>query len=44
MRKTYLAPAVQLNGSVVRETRNASVGQNEPIGFLKVEGSIGFNL
>lgn len=44
MKKTYLAPAVQMNGNVVRETRIASGGLVEPSGFQKVEGSIGFNL
>jgi hypothetical protein len=44
MKKTYLAPAVQVNGSVVRETQASSGGPNEPQGFEKVEGSIGFNL
>ena len=44
MKKTYLAPAVQMNGSVVRETRAEVGGENEPSGFQKIEGSIGFNL
>jgi hypothetical protein len=44
MKKTYLAPALQMSGTVVRETRLASGGRNEPQGFQKVEGSIGFNL
>ena len=44
MKKTYLAPAVQMNGSVVRETQSRVGGQAEPLGFQKIEGSIGFNL
>jgi hypothetical protein len=44
MKKTYLTPTVQMNGSVVRETRSDTGGENEPSGFQKVEGSIGFNL
>ena len=44
MKKTYTTPAVVTNGSVVDETLTSSPGPNEPIGKLKVEGSIGFNL
>jgi hypothetical protein len=44
MRKIYLAPAVQMNGSVVQETRMATGSGIEPTGFQKVGGSIGFDL
>lgn len=44
MKKTYSTPALQTNGSVVGETRISSGGQNEPVGFQKIEGSVGFNL
>jgi hypothetical protein len=44
MKKIYSTPAVQMNGSVVSETRISVGGRNEPAGFNRVEGSIGFNL
>jgi hypothetical protein len=44
MKKTYLAPAVQMSGDVVHETKNFVGGRVEPAGFQKIEGSIGFNL
>ena len=44
MKKTYITPTVLLNGNVMSETRDTSGGQNEPAGFQKVEGSVGFNL
>lgn len=44
MKKTYTAPAVVLNGSVVRETMSATSGGLEPDGFNKGAGNIGFNL
>lgn len=44
MKKTYFTPAVQMNGSVVGETRLASQGQTEFVGFRRIQGSLGFNL
>lgn len=44
MKKIYATPAVLMNGSVVSETRDTVGGQNEPSGFQKIEGSVGFNL
>ena len=44
MKKAYTTPAVVVNGDVVNETLSSSPGPNEPIGHLKVEGSVGFNL
>jgi hypothetical protein len=44
MKKTYAAPAILMNGSVVHETRNQISGPLEPVGFQKKAGSIGFNL
>lgn len=44
MKKTYSTPAVQQNGTIVGETRTSSPGMNEPVGFLRHEGSVGFNL
>lgn len=44
MKKTYTTPTVLMNGNVMSETRASSGGQNEPVGFQKTEGSVGFNL
>jgi hypothetical protein len=44
MRKTYTAPAILTNGSVVHETMSIEPGLTEPVGKKPAEGSIGFNL
>lgn len=44
MRKTYSTPAVRVSGTAVGETRNMLYGINEPLGFHRVAGSVGFNL
>jgi hypothetical protein len=44
MRKPYSTPTVVATGKVVDQTMTFTPGPNEPIGKLKVEGSIGFNL
>jgi hypothetical protein len=44
MKKTYLTPTVILAGNAVRETMSIDSGTAEPENFLKVSGSVGFNL
>ncbi|MFZ5623156.1 MAG: hypothetical protein ACOY71_01825 [Gemmatimonadota bacterium] len=44
MKKTYLTPAVVLNGSIVRETKTDVDITPEFLGKLDNSGGVGFNL